>query len=554
MEPSRDPDPAPAGAGVAADAPPSASSAEAAAWRRTVRAAAIAAAFVAGYVLLDRVSYIHPVQQFNITPWNPQPALAIALVMTLGQRWLPVVLAAALLAERVVRGDLISMPASALAAAVLTLGYAAIARALTGHFSVSFRLDTRRDILRLAGVVVVGSLATGLLYVAALLATGTGPRSAPVAAVVGFWIGDAIGILVTLPLLLMLLDPARRRQLGRLLAGGELLAQCAAIVAVVWALFGWAAPDQFKYFYALFLPIVWVAARTGMAGVAVAAVVMQGCVILAVSLVGYQTLTVFELQALLMALTFTGYFVGVTVDERRRAAEELKRTLGLAVAGEMSAAIAHELNQPLLAVSAYAKASKLLADAPGTDRERLAQTLDKLAAEAKRAGDVVRRLRELFRVGAAQPVETDPREPIGRAVESMRARAEAANVVLGYAERGTIPALRLDPLQIEVVVQNLVHNAIDAVAQTRSPGAVSVELARGGDGGIAVSVADTGPGIAAEDAERLFEPLTTTKAQGMGMGLTISRAIVEAHGGRLWIEPGRRGLVRFSLPPRGARG
>jgi len=554
VEPSRDPDPAPAGAGVAADAPPSASSAEAAAWRRTVRAAAIAAAFVAGYVLLDRVSYIHPVQQFNITPWNPQPALAIALVMTLGQRWLPVVLAAALLAERVVRGDLISMPASALAAAVLTLGYAAIARALTGHFSVSFRLDTRRDILRLAGVVVVGSLATGLLYVAALLATGTGPRSAPVAAVVGFWIGDAIGILVTLPLLLMLLDPARRRQLGRLLAGGELLAQCAAIVAVVWALFGWAAPDQFKYFYALFLPIVWVAARTGMAGVAVAAVVMQGCVILAVSLVGYQTLTVFELQALLMALTFTGYFVGVTVDERRRAAEELKRTLGLAVAGEMSAAIAHELNQPLLAVSAYAKASKLLADAPGTDRERLAQTLDKLAAEAKRAGDVVRRLRELFRVGAAQPVETDPREPIGRAVESMRARAEAANVVLGYAERGTIPALRLDPLQIEVVVQNLVHNAIDAVAQTRSPGTVSVELARGGDGGIAVSVADTGPGIAAEDAERLFEPLTTTKAQGMGMGLTISRAIVEAHGGRLWIEPGRRGLVRFSLPPRGARG
>ena len=549
MDPARS-DPVQGNAGAA----PSTRARDGAAWRSLARTAAIAAAFVAGYVLLDRVSYIHPVQQFNITPWNPQPALAIALVMTLGQRWLPVVLAAALLAERVVRGDLISMPASALAAAVLMLGYAAIARALTGHFSVGFRLDTRRDILRLAGVVVVGSLATGVLYVVALLATGTGPRSAPVAAVVGFWIGDAIGILVTLPLLLMLLDPARRRQLRRLLAGGELLAQCAAIVAVVWGLFGWAAPDQFKYFYALFLPIVWVAARTGMAGVAVAAVVMQGCVILAVSFVGYQTLTVFELQALLMALTFTGYFVGVTVDERRRAAEELKRTLGLAVAGEMSAAIAHELNQPLLAVSAYAKASRLLAEAPANDRERLVQTLDKLAAEAKRAGDVVRRLRELFRVGAAQPVETDPREPIGRAVESMRARAEAANVVLGYAERGTIPALRLDPLQIEVVVQNLIHNAIDAVAQTRSPGTVSVELARGGDGGIAVSVADTGPGIAAEDAERLFEPLTTTKAQGMGMGLTISRAIVEAHGGRLWIEPGRRGLVRFSLPPRGARG
>ena len=227
MEPSRDPDPAPAGAGTTA-APPSASASETAAWRRILRAAAIAAAFVAGYVLLDRVSYIHPVLQFNITPWNPQPALAIALVMALGQRWLPVVFAAALLAERVARGDLISIPASALAAAVLTLGYAAIARALTGRFAVSYRLDTRRDILRLAGVVVAGSLATGALYVAALLATGTGPHDAPVAAVVGFWVGDAIGILVTLPLLLMVLEPERRRQLRQLLAGGELLAQCAA--------------------------------------------------------------------------------------------------------------------------------------------------------------------------------------------------------------------------------------------------------------------------------------------------------------------------------------
>lgn len=509
--------------------------------------------FIAGYVLLDRVSYIHPVQQFNITPWNPQPALAIALVMTLGQRWLPAVFVAALLAERVVRGDLISMQASAFAAAVLTLGYAAIARALTGPFAVSCRLNTRRDILRLTGAVVAGSLATGALYVAALLASDTGPRDATAAAVVGFWIGDAIGILVTLPVLLMVLDPERRRQLRQLLAGGELLVQCVVIWAVVWGLFGWAAPDQFKYFYLLFLPLVWVAARTGMAGVAVAAIAMQGGVILAISIVGYQTLTVFELQALLMALTFTGFFIGVTVDERRRSAEELKRTLGLAVAGEMSAAIAHELNQPLLAVSAYAKASRLLAGAPDADRDKLAQTLDKLATEAKRAGDVVRRMRDLFRIGAAQPVVTDPRIPVRRAVESTRERAAAAGVDLRMVENGTISPLRLDPLQIEVVVQNMVHNAIDAVAQTRSPGSVTVELARSGDGGLTVSVVDTGHGVAAEDAERLFEPLNTTKAQGMGMGLTISRAIVEAHGGRMWIEPAPRGRVHFSLPPDGAR-
>ena len=560
--PGRDPDPV-AGSARAASAaerppgesrpapqPPRTTSADA--QLGPVRTTVIAVAFVAGYVLLDRVSYIHAVQQFNITPWNPQPALAIALLMTLGQRWLPAVFVAALLAERIVRGDLMSMPASALAAAVLTLGYAAIARALTGPFAIARRLNTRRDVLRLTGAVVAGSFATGVLYVAALLASGTGPRDAPVAAVVGFWIGDAIGVLVTLPLLLMVLDAPRRRQLRQLLAGGELLVQCAVIWAVVWVLFGWAAPDQFKYFYLLFLPLVWIAARTGMAGVAVAAIAMQGGVILAVSFVGYQTLTVFELQALLMALTFTGFFVGVTVDERRRSAEELKRTLGLAVAGEMSAAIAHELNQPLLAVSAYAKACRLIAEAPDEDREKLALTLDKLAAEAKRAGDVVRRMRDLYRIGASQPVDTDPRVPVGRAVESMRERASAAGVDLRTVEDGTIPPLRLDPLQIEVVVQNMVHNAIDAVAQTRSPGSVTVELARTDDGGVIVSVVDTGHGIAPGDAERLFEPLSTTKAQGMGMGLTISRAIVEAHGGRMWIEPAPRGRVHFSLPPQGA--
>jgi two-component system sensor kinase FixL len=134
----------------------------------------------------------------------------------------------------------------------------------------------------------------------------------------------------------------------------------------------------------------------------------------------------------------------------------------------------------------------------------------------------------------------------------MRERASAAGVDLRTVEDGTIPPLRLDPLQIEVVVQNMVHNAIDAVAQTRSPGSVTVELARTGDGGVIVSVVDTGRGIAPGDAESLFEPLSTTKAQGMGMGLTISRAIVEAHGGRMWIEPAPRGKVHFSLPPQGA--
>ena len=508
--------------------------------------------FVAGYVALDRLSYLHPVQQFNITPWNPQPALAIALIMTLGQRWLPAVFAAAWLAELVVRGELMSNEASLLAAAVLTLGYAATAQALVGPWRIGLRVDTRGDVLRLTGAALLGSLLTGVLYVSSLLLNATGPTSAPMVAIAGFWIGDAIGILVTLPLLLMLLDAPRRRQLARLATRPELLAQCGAIAVVVAAVVAWGRPDPLKYFYLLFLPIVWAAARAGMAGVAIAVVVAQVAVIVAVKLSGYQALPTFELQALLLALVFVGFFVGVTVDERRRASDELKRTLGLAMAGEMGASIAHELNQPLLAVVAYAKASKLLGAQPGdAERARLLETLDKLVVEAKRAAEVVRRLRELFRVGAAQRVDASIDGPLRGAVEGMRARADALSVAIVVDVREPLPAVRLDPLQIEVVVANLLGNALDALAAAARPGRVDVTADATRDG-VRVAVRDDGPGVDAADAERVFDPLVTTRATGMGMGLTISRAIVEAHGGRMWIEPGPGGAVLFTLPAEGA--
>jgi signal transduction histidine kinase len=435
-----------------------------------------------------------------------------------------------------------------LAAAVLTLGYAAIAQALVRPFRVSYGMNTRRDVLRLAGVAVTGSLVTGALYVAALLVSGTGPRSEPFIAIAGFWIGDAIGILVTLPLVLMVIDPERRRQLLQLVSRRETMLQGVVIVALVAIVFGVAGTDQFKFFYLLFLPIVWVAARSGMAGVAIAVVVMQGAAIVAVKLSGYQALTVFELQALLMALAFTAFFIGVTVDERRRATEDLKRTLGLAVAGEMGAAIAHELNQPLLAVIAYAKASRLVANE--ADPERLAETLDKLVDEAKRAADVVRRLRELFRVGSAQRVNGDVRVTARRAIDALRSRAAAHRVELVLGERGTPPGVMHDPVQVEVVVANLLHNAIDAMASADRAGTIDVEVAETRDG-VTISVVDEGPGVAVDDAERAFEPLQSSKAAGMGMGLTISRAIVEAHGGRIWIEPAGRGVVRFTLPAEG---
>jgi C4-dicarboxylate-specific signal transduction histidine kinase len=265
-------------------------------------------------------------------------------------------------------------------------------------------------------------------------------------------------------------------------------------------------------------------------------------------------LPTFELQALLLALVFAGFFVGVTVDERRRATDELKRTLGLTVAGEMGASIAHELNQPLLAVVAYAKASRLCAQAGEPERVRLLDTLDKLVVEARRAANVVRRLRELFRVGTAQRISASIATPVSRAVDAARVRAGELAVTIELAVDDPLPGVAIDPLQIEVVVANLLGNALEAIAGAGRAGRIDVAVGAASDG-VTVSVLDDGPGIDAADAERVFDPLVTTKATGMGMGLTIGRAIVEAHGGRMWIEPGAHGGVRFTIPRDGvARG
>src|SRR6187549_1975671 len=139
------------------------------------------------YIAMDAVSYIHPTEHYGITPWNPQPTFAIVLLMVAGQRWLPMVFAAVLGAEVLVRGAPAPWPATLLMAAVLSLGYAAMAAALVGPLAISRRLDARRDVVSLVLVVLIGSLLTGLLYVAAIHASGLGRMGAFVDAWTRFW-------------------------------------------------------------------------------------------------------------------------------------------------------------------------------------------------------------------------------------------------------------------------------------------------------------------------------------------------------------------------------
>jgi signal transduction histidine kinase len=506
--------------------------------------ALLAGGFVVGYLLLDWVSYIHPLQQYNITPWNPQPALAIALLMLGGQGWLPLIFVAVLGAELLTHRSPLS-GTTLVVSAVLALAYAAIARTLHGRFAVSPALDSRRDVMRLLGVVAIGALVTGILYIGALVAGGTGPLEWPFEALARFFIGDAVGIMVTLPFVLMVTVPRRRAEMIDIAHRPETLAHAAATAAAVAIVLAGAAQTS-SYFYVLFLPLVAIAIRFGLVGATLATLAIQGTLIAAGALAGMQSFTVLEFQALLIALAVTGLFLGVSVDERERAERELRESLRLAAAGEMAAALAHELNQPLTALATYARASQVLAREG--DSARLEETLAKLAGEAGRAADVVRRLRDFFRTGATQLAPVAMESLAERVAAGLEPRAVSMGVTIRRDLAAALPPLLADELQLEVVMRNLLMNAIQAASEARGERRVDLSVEHDGEGAVRTTVRDSGAGVREADAQRIFQPFETTRPSGMGMGLAISRAIVEAHGGRLWARPGPRGEFSFTLP------
>ncbi len=246
---------------------------------------------------------------------------------------------------------------------------------------------------------------------------------------------------------------------------------------------------------------------------------------------------------------FTGFVRDITERQttRERLHElqsELLRTSRLSAMGQMASALAHELNQPLTAVINYIQACRqLLAaqDAPAS--ERLRETMDKAVVQASRAGQIIRRMRQFIQKG-----ETDRQfESINQVVEEASALAlvgaRESGILVRMELSPDLPPVLVDRIQIQQVVVNLVRNGMEALgASPRRE--LTIRTARADDD-VEVAVSDTGPGLSPEVTSQLFQPFITTKPKGMGLGLSISRSIVEAHGGRLQAAPNLEGGVTF---------
>jgi len=256
---------------------------------------------------------------------------------------------------------------------------------------------------------------------------------------------------------------------------------------------------------------------------------------------------------------FTGFIRDITQRQQSEARlQELQSEVihisRLTAMGQMASALAHELNQPLLAIVGYMKGSRRLLESGAEDRSGvLRDAMDKAGDQALRAGQIIRRLREFVGRGDSE-----------RRVESVKRLIEEASALalVGTKDQGVRVRFQFDPavdlvlvdkVQIQQVLLNLLRNAVEAMEASQRRELV-ISTAAGDDDMVAVSVADTGSGIAPELMSQLFQPFVTNKRHGMGVGLSICRTIVEAHGGQITVEPNPGGGTIFRFTLRAARG
>jgi two-component system sensor kinase FixL len=256
---------------------------------------------------------------------------------------------------------------------------------------------------------------------------------------------------------------------------------------------------------------------------------------------------------------FTGFVRDIT--ERQTTHErlqelqsELLRASRLSAMGQMASALAHELNQPLTAIINYVQACRrLMAAGDGVAPERLQETMDKAVGQASRAGQIIHRMRQFIQKGETERQAESVNKLIEEASALALVGAKESDIVVRMELSHDLPAVLVDRIQIQQVVLNLIRNSVEAMSDAPRR-EISISSSHAGGAMLEIAVSDTGPGLDEAVTKQLFQPFVTTKAKGMGLGLSISRSIIDAHGGRMWATANDGGGVsfRFTLPIAGA--
>lgn len=525
--------------------------------------------WLAAYVGLEWISFIHEYKGLPVTPWNPGLGAMVALMILSGMRYAIVLFAGVLIAEFVVLRSSLNWPIVFGIAAIISGGYGAVAFVARKNLRLDVGLNRLRDVLGLLAVGMAGAAIVALILSLLLLADDQLELADVLVTAGPLLVGDAIGIAVMTPLILRLAlrrSPSALQQLARL--APELALYLLVVAAVLWVIVGAEPASGFKFFYLLFLPVVVIAVRHGLDGACMGLAITQLGLVGLLHRYGYDANAFTEFQTMMLVLTATGLVVGVVVTERVhahraiRAVEDLLRkkeadvmqVARINLVSGMASALAHEISQPMTAARALARSAQHLLRAPKGDLARADVNLTDMIAQIDHAAAIVRRMRDFLRRGRPHVSTLDIRELLEGVLSLQRHDASARRIDVEIDVPADLPAIHGDRVQLEQVVLNLTRNAMEAIAETgRGGGRIRLFARRSGrPSEVEIGVADSGPGVDASLADRLFQPLTTSKKEGLGLGLSICASIVEAHGGRIWLQSQAAGATEFcfSLPLR----
>jgi two-component system sensor kinase FixL len=524
-----------------------------------------AGALLLAYVGLEWVSFIHEYKGVPVTPWNPGLGVAFALLVLKGAGYGLVLFAGVAVAEIFVLRTDLAWPVIFGMAAIVSASFAMAAVVARRYLRLDIGLSHVRDVLLLLAVGAAAAAASAallslLLLVADELTIGDLPKAS-----VPLLVGDVIGIAVVTPLLLRLSlrwPDLTAKSMASLLP--EAMLHLGAIGLTLWLVVGGLGPSDYKLLTLLFLPVLAAALRHGIDGSCATLAATQLGLVAVLHQYRYDASVFTEFQLVMLVLTMSGLLVGVVVSERQRAdlaAREAEarlkdmqaqagRAARINLVSGMAAALAHEINQPMTAARALARAIQEILRGPKADMQRADGNLTALVAQIDHAGGVVRRMREFLRRGQPHFSTLDLGEVVQDALVLANPDAAAKKIAIELHLADALPPIFGDRIQLQQVILNLVHNAVEAIAEARrSDGCIRISTRRSGDGpAIEIGVADNGGGVSPELA--LFTPLTSSKKDGLGLGLSICASIVQAHGGRIWLQKGdvEGTEFRFSLP------
>lgn len=509
------------------------------------------------YVLLEWLSSIHEYKGLPFTAWDPGLGLMFAVIVMRPLTGAVALFAGIAAAEAIVLQSRLDWAHILLIAAIVPVSYVSVIKLARRFMEFDVSLLRLRDVLVLFGAGAAGAILSAALLIGALIFTGAFTTADILPAALPHFVGDVIGIAILTPLALKAYPIIRARALEW--PPGVIFDLICYLVAI--SLFAVLAGsshtrESLQYFYVLFLPVVFAAVRHGLGGAMTALALTQAALVMILDWLDADASKFTDYQTLMLVLTVTGLLVGSIVSERdlaRRRAQAMEWTAARAarfnLVSGMAAALSHEISQPLTVARARARIIEKLIEM--NDLDRIRENLPQLVTQIDRAADILQRMREFLRRGQPdrRPVAWDALA--GGAQTLLAPVAHEKRVVVDVTRADGLPQLLCDSVQIQQVLVNLGSNAIDAIASAgRTDGRVTIDARLADERTVEVSVRDNGPGIDPALAGSLFNAMTTTRQDGLGLGIAICASIVESHHGRLWLESSRPGETdfRFRIP------